>query len=217
MKSSEISEEDIDRIIKSHGIKPDFDLHKALISAGRLYEILSTVTWDHGKQKTHTDKLHSASAALIKAIDAFEASISHFETLSRNPTQERLPVLMRNTNVERMRVRFNAEIWAEASKKILQHQGKEFGELKQGGGNHAFNSLLDLLIDIYSQGTGRAPTTASTDDAKEEIRGGPMFRFIEECLLLLGIEKMSSTTLGGRIDRSMRRRQKHTKRKPAIN
>lgn len=214
MKPPEICEEDIDRIIKSHGIKPDYDLHGALITASRLYEILSAVKWDHGKQKIHTQKLLAASNTLIKAIDTFEACIADFESLSRNPSQEYLPKLMRNTEIERKRVRHNAELWAEASGKVLQHPENEFGTPKQGRENHAFNSLLDLLIDIYSLGTGREPTTASTDDTKEEIRGGPMFRFIEECLLLLGIEKLKSTTLGGRIDRCMDSRKS---REPTIS
>jgi hypothetical protein len=205
MKSPEISEEDIDRIIKAHGIKPDFDFHKALISAGRLYEILSTVTWDPGEQRVHTKKLHSASKALIKAIDAFEVSIAHFETVSRNPTKERLPVLMRNTDVERTRVRFNAEIWAEASENILQCPEKVFGKPKQGRENHAFNSLIDLLIDIYCQGTGRKLAKPSSDPNSGK-RGGPMFRFIEHCIELLTDERKSNTALGSAIDRVYRKK-----------
>lgn len=193
MKPSEIQEEDINLLAETHGIKPEFNLPLRLHAANQRYHFVTHFN-DRAKQKKKVNTLSKVSKRLIKAVDDFETALQGFEELSRNPTCDFIPLLHRTTDTERQRVRFYAELMEDASNLALS----DIGNLIKTG-DLGYKILIETLIDIYVVGTGARPGVSMDPNTKKI--GGPMVRFIKDCLELLKIEYTSDFALRSEIRR----------------
>ena len=193
-------------LARKHGVGPDFDMQRAMDSAYKLYTIISSAPRDQREQKDQLKKLAKKADRLDTAIGEFNDALNGFDELSQNPADK--PLQLRryeqgDLDKQRERVQQDAKDWGVNA----EMASAEIGKLKPGGGDPAFNSLLGLLIEVYACGTGKEPTFPSTDPMRgRDTRGGPMFKFIQDCLDLLHIDKKTNAALGSAIDRRLNMR-----------
>jgi len=200
----EPSPEAVKDFVLKHDVDPDYGMQHSMHCAYMLYTIISGIPRDQGMQKTQLNKLARKAKQLVKAIDEFDAALGGFDELSQNPAVSPIE-LRRDVTRQKKQVQLDADKWARSADSAYAGIGK----LKTGGGDPAFNDLLDLLIDVYAAGTGEEPTYPSTDASHaRDTRGGPMFGFITGCLDLLQVDKKTNEARGSAIDRILDDRKK---------
>ena len=115
-----------------------------------------------------------------------------------------MPILYRYVDIQQKQVRYNAELWADAASQALV-EFEAMGEIKKNVGDPAFTFLLEVLFQIYEEGTGKKASRSIDPHTKKYT--GPMIRFIEDCLDLLGAVKKSNKALGLAIDRQLKKKK----------
>jgi len=215
------SQEEIEQLAKDHGVRPDYDFQEEIGFAFQRYEVMKNLKYDDAKVFKATDKLAKKAKHLVAAIREFDEALSEFDGLSKNPAAERMPPLFRNTENQRDRVRREAELWAKGAiegivayedrtllKKVTidKKEDKDKEENKSGfktriPDNPPLAFLVNRLICIYSESIDG--NIGISQHRKKHYYYGPMFRFIEDCLALVGIEE-DNKKLGKLIEKQKR-------------
>jgi hypothetical protein len=184
-----------------HDIAPECrdTFQKAMNQAARTYMLLKCVPHDKTSDvKKQTNDLHSAVEAVIDAHKGFDKAMRGFDRMTINPVavnrqimQARdpsLPEYLTKSNCEK--VISDAKLWRDAANQALDDL--DAIKIKKGRkGDPAFGRLLADLISAYAAG-GKEPGVSRT----EKKRYGPMIRFFQDCIDLLGAPKKYDNALG---------------------
>lgn len=185
---------------------------KAMSGAAITHFLAKNVTFvTKGDMKKKTETLAKKAQLLVNALDNFGEALSGFPRELRHPAtklkdedvrlyrHQRTPA---EVQACREIVKADTEVWGDCASRAYDAIGK----INPGGGDNAFNRLLDDLIIVYAAGGKKI--SIPTFNHKEGKYGGSTYLFIERCFDLLNVEIKPNKTMGKSIERACNRWKK---------
>ncbi len=187
--------ETIKSFVAKHGVCKTFNLQEALEEAARDYLMLDSMQQRellHAEKKEYLEEVNKRAIALEECLRKMGAQ-----------TRSEIAGAWGNlSGKERWKSRIEGDVHrlALASRRALLRLPKHKGGKPL---DEAFHRLIDRLLDIYRESTGK-PLRLSRGSSEHHANfQGPFFRFVFDCLTLMGIKK-SNIALGRELQRRLK-------------
>lgn len=192
-----LKKKDTKRLARKHGLPQGSSLHESLEDAASEYQFTAAITAQH-----------AGPAAIKKALREVRDRARELRESLRDIDIESYWQIHRSWTPASTRRQWRARL--ERDLRSLERSAERaLARLPADRGGHppdkAFHDLLDRLLDLYTEQTGK-PLGLSRGGARHTNFHGRVFRFVADCLSLMGI-RWANRALGLALQRRIKTRR----------